>query len=248
MSKIISSDKVAEYNIQKFEFGSTQHKNTVKTSDAFSVFSKKEEVTIEEQKEDVKKDDEYKKLLEKVDALTSEVVSLQMKLENQEKEFEQRLIKEKDEAYNQGVKDTQTAQQDEIDNLKVQYISSITALQELELEIKEKLKAFEEELIETSIIIAKKVIKKEVEENSSKIAVSIARYLLNDIKDDIEVRLLVSPKDYEELLRENLKENIKIVSDNSVKEGGVILLSKEKNLDGTIESRFKKTLQLIKES
>jgi len=248
VSKIISSDKVAEYNIQKFEFGSTQHKNTVKTSDAFSVFSKKEEVTIEEQKEDVKKDDEYKKLLEKVDALTSEVVSLQMKLENQEKEFEQRLIKEKDEAYNQGVKDTQTAQQDEIDNLKVQYISSITALQELELEIKEKLKAFEEELIETSIIIAKKVIKKEVEENSSKIAVSIARYLLNDIKDDIEVRLLVSPKDYEELLRENLKENIKIVSDNSVKEGGVILLSKEKNLDGTIESRFKKTLQLIKES
>ena len=248
MSKIIPSDKAKEYKIEKFSFGTVSKKDEVeKLESGISVFAKKEKVSQAKELEKVP-DKDYEDLLKKIDALTEEVVSLQMQLEKQEKEHAQELIKVKDESYEQGVKDAQKAQQDEIENLKVQYISSVTALQELELEIKEKLNSFEEELIETSIIIATKVIKKEVEENSSKIAKSIANYLLDDIKEDTEVKLLVNPKDYDELLKDSLRENIKVVADNSVKEGGVIIFSKDKNLDGTIETRFKKTLQLIKES
>jgi len=251
VSKIISSDKVSEYKIEKFQFGNFTKSSEPTIKKDVSIFSKtssnKEENILEEEKSgEVDKD--YEALLKKIDALTEEVVSLQMKLEEQEQKHAQELQKVKDEAYAQGVKDAQASQQEELEELKVQYISSITALQEKEIEIKERLNSFEEELIETSIIIATKVIKKEVEENSSKIAKSIASYLLDDIKDDVEVKLLVNPKDYEELLKDNMKENIKIVADNSIKEGGVVLLSKDKNLDGTIETRFKKTLQLIKES
>ena len=39
-----------------------------------------------------------------------------------------------------------------------------------------------------------------------------------------------------------------VEADNSVAVGGVILLSRDKSLDGTIKSRSKKTLQLVKES
>jgi len=249
VSKIISSDKVDSYNIQKFHFGSLSKEKTQKVEDAISVFKSDDKEKPPKQttiKDDTDKN--YEELLQKIDTLTSEVVSLQMKLEEQEKEHQQELVKVKDEAYEKGVKDAQNSLQEELEEIKVQYISSVTALQELDIQIRDKIKTFEEELIETSIIIATKVIKKEVEENSSEIAKSIARFLLQDVKDDLEVKLLVSPKDYEELLKESLKENVKIVADNSIKEGGVVLLSKDKNLDGTIETRFKKTLQLIKES
>jgi flagellar assembly protein FliH len=250
VSKVISSDKVKDYKIEKFQFGNLKKTDVSKIIKPVSLFNpeKKENKIVEDNQECSPYKEEYENLLKKVDELTGNIVTLQMQLENEKKEFEQKLVQIKEEAYNQGVKDTQQAQQEELESLKVQYISSITNLQELEIQIKQKLSDFEEELIETSIIIASKVIKKEVEENSSKIAKSIARYLLDDIKDELEVKLLVNPKDYEELLKDNLKENIKIISNNSVTAGGVILLSKDKNLDGTIESRFKKTLQLIKES
>jgi len=251
VSKIISSDKVSEYKIEKFNFGKFSKKDTPSVQKGVSVFAKhtakSDDPSTAEDKSDEKLQ-EYEELLRKIDTLTDEVVSLQMKLEEEDKKHAQELQKVKDEAYQQGIKDAQDSLSQEIEDLKVQYISSITSLQELELQIKEKLKTFEEELIETSIIIATKVIKKEVEEHSSEIAKSIARYLLSDIEDDVEVKLSVNPKDYEELIKENLKENIKIVADSAIKEGGVILLSKDKNLDGTIETRFKKTLQLIKES
>jgi len=211
VSKIIPSDKAKEHKIEKFSFGTVSKKDEVeKLESGISIFAKKEKISQAKELEKTP-DKDYEDLLKKIDALTEEVVSLQMQLEKQEKEHAQELIKVKDESYEQGVKDAQKAQQDEIENLKVQYISSVTALQELELEIKEKLNSFEEELIETSIIIATKVIKKEVEENSSKIAKSIANYLLDDIKEDTEVKLLVNPKDYDELLKDSLRENIKVV-------------------------------------
>jgi flagellar biosynthesis/type III secretory pathway protein FliH len=250
VSKIISSDKIDSYKIEKFSFAGIEERDK-EIIDASSIFSEEKEVTPPPKTDDLKSVDnseEYIKLLEKVDKLSSEVVELQMKLEEQKKEYEKKIVEVKDEAYNNGMKDAQSSQQEEIENLKIQYISSITSLQELEIEIKKKLATFEEELIETSIIIATKVIKKEVEENSSDIAKSIVNYLLVDIKDELDVKLLVNPKDYEELSKESFTNNTKIVSDNSVKEGGVILLSKDRNIDGTIESRFKRTLQLIKES
>jgi len=249
VSKIIPSDKAKDYKIEKFSFASISKKEEQNIKNPIEIFKKKEQENIP--KTDVEQnnnDKDYEELLQKIDTLTSEVVSLQMQLEEQKKEHEQELLKVKEESYQEGMKDAQNSLSQEIEDLKVQYIASVTSLQEAELDIKNKLKTFEEELIETSIIIATKVIKKEVEEHSGEIAKSIAKYLLSDVKEDIEVKLLVNPKDYEELLKENLKENIKIVADNAVKEGGVVLLSKDKNLDGTIETRFKKTLQLIKES
>ena len=251
MGKIISSDKAAEYKIEKFEFGdafaSTKNDLTVK-----NIFSQSSTDDMIEKKNDdipiTKDNEEFENLLKKVDSLTSEVASLQMKIEEQKKEFEKQLLEEKEKSYHDGVRETTESLQSEVEDLKVQYISSVTNLQELELDIKDKLKQFEEELIETSIIIAQKVIKKEVEENSSKIAVSISKYLLSDIKESVQVKLLVNPLDFDELLNSNLKDNVKVMSDNSIKRGGVVIMTDKQNIDGTVETRYKKTLQLIKES
>jgi len=244
VSKIISSKNIKDYKIEKFSFNSHSDSKKADVSSFFSPEHKEEEKKPQEEKQS----SNCEELLLKVEELTSEIVSLQMDMEEQKKDFEKKLIKVKEESYKEGIQEATTNLQNEIEDLKVQYISSITNLQELEFEIKEKLSQFEEELIETSIIISSKVINKEVEENSSHIAKSIAKYLLNDIKDELEIKLLVNPVDYDEIIKENLKDGLKVISDKSIKRGGVVLLSKEKNLDGTIETRFKKTLQLIKES
>ena len=247
MGKIITKDSNHNYKIEKFVF--KQYKpEGAKKADLSSIFksSKSEEV---EKKESTSEDNsKTKELLSQIEELSSQVVNLQMQLEEKEKEHQKELIKVKDEAYEQGVKDTKEADENEIEELKIQYISSTTKLQELELAIKEKISKIEEELIETSIIIANKVIKKEVEENSSLVAKSIAKYLLSSLEDELDIKILVNPVDYEEVLNQEKREGITVIADSSIQRGGVVITSPTKNLDGTISTRFKKTLQLIKES
>jgi len=248
VGKIISTKKSHEYKIEKFVFKKFNSKRDEKKVDLTSIFAPKSETKVPNESGEELQNDKTKELLEKIDELSSQVVEYQMKLEEQKKEFERELIKAKDEGYKEGVKDIKKENENEIEELKLQYLSSITKLQELDLAISEKLSTIEEELIETSIIISKKVIKKEVEEDSASVAKSIASYLLSSLKDELDIKVLVNPLDYESLLDGKLKEGIEIVSDSSVERGGVVILSPKKNIDGTIATRFKKTLQLIKES
>ena len=247
MGKIISTDSSHNYKIEKFIF--KQYKDeSAKKVDLSSIFNQQNKEHQKEQLPQQNDDSKTKELLSKIEELSSQVVNLQMQLEEKEKEYQKELIKVKDEAYQNGVKDTKEANENEIEELKIQYLSSTTKLQELELAIKDKFSKIEEELIETSIIIANKVIKKEVEENSALVAKAITKYLLSTLKDKLNIKILVNPVDYEEVLNQEAKEGITVVADSSIQRGGVVILSPQKNLDGTISTRFKKTLQLIKES
>ncbi len=246
MSKIIHDSKSNQHNIEKFVFKQYKKENSKKV-DLSSIFNNKNNKESEEIK-NPKEENNNKELFQRIEELSSQVVNLQMQREEDKKLHQQELIKVKDESYTQGVKDTKEANESEIEALKIQYLSATTKLQELEIQIKQRLSEIEEELIETSIIIAQKVIKKEIEENSNLVAKSIVKYLVSSIKDELDVRVLVNPIDYEEVLNQGLNKNIKVISDNSIQRGGVVILSPKKNIDGTISTRFKKTLQLIKES
>ena len=247
MGKIITNSANHEYKIEKFVFKQFKDEKTKKV-DLSSIFNTSSDEKISSELPQQKDDSKTNELLSKVEELSSQVVNLQMQLEEKEKEHQKELIKVKDEAYQDGIKDAKEANESEIEELKIQYLSSTTKLQELELAIKEKIPKIEEELIETSIIIANKVIKKEVEENSSLVAKSITKYLLSSLEDELNIKILVNPVDYEEVLNQESKDGITVVSDSSIQRGGVVVLSPQKNLDGTISTRFKKTLQLIKES
>ncbi len=250
MGKIIPKEESSKYKIEKFVFKQFSQ-NKPKKVDLDSIFKKAKKDKQSIDKDLSKKDEDdtkkYKELLEKIDTLSSQVVELELKLQEEQKNHQKELLKVKDEAYKQGVKDAKEQNLEQLEELKLQYLSSATKLGELELAIKEKLDSFEEELIETSIIIAKKVIKKEVEEDSSLVAKSIVKYLMESLKEDLDIEILVNPKDYEEVLKD-MKKGIKVVSDSSIELGGAVLLSPKKNIDGTIKTRFEKILQLIKES
>jgi len=247
VGKIITKDLTHKYKIEKFVFKQYKPKSA-KKADLSSIFKPSKVEKHIEDKSEQQDDSKVKELLLKIEELSSQIVNLQMQLEEKEKEHQKELIKVKDEAYQKGIKDTKEANENEIEELKIQYLSSATKLGELELAIKDKFSKIEEELIETSIIIANKVIKKEVEENSALVAKSIAKYLLSSLKDELDIKILVNPVDYEEVLKQEAKEGITVVSDSSIQRGGVVIQSPKKNLDGTISTRFKKTLQLIKES
>ncbi len=210
-----------------------------------NIENKKEE--IEDESENESQINQNIELLTKIEELTNQVVSLEMELEEKDKEYEQKLKESEEIAFQKGVKETKETYENQIEELKMQYISSITNLQEISFAIDEKLKKLEEELIETSIIISKKVILKELEKSSSKIAYTIATHLLDEIKEDMDIKILVNPMDYQDIKREEFNKNVKIVPDKNISKGGVIILSPKKNIDGTIKTRLKKTLQLIKE-
>ena len=262
MGKIINQNEISKHNIEKFTFNVIESNDEIKEN----IFHLKEIDERVEEKKKVEKEiqkeaaisherdeeAEIKKknieLLTQIESLTNKVVSLEMQLEEQKNEYEIKLKEIEQRAFQKGIEEAKNNYENELEELKIQYISSITNLQEIGIEIDKILKKLEEELIETSIIIAKKVILKELEENSYKVAKSIALYLLEDIREDLEIKLLVNPIDYQILKDEKMGDNIKLIADSNIEKGGVVILSPKKNIDGTIKTRLKRTLQLIKDS
>ena len=104
-------------------------------------------------------------------------------------------------------------------------------------------------VIEEKLDIAKEVITKEVSEESAKVAASIAKELLKSMSGNLDVIIKVNPADFEFL--NNLakgKENIKIKSDDAIAKGGVVIISENGNIDGSIMSRYKLLKQSVIEN
>ena len=89
------------------------------------------------------------------------------------------------------------------------------------------------------------VIQKEISEDSKEIALNLAKALMDDIKDATKITIKVNPKDVK-YLKENLQ-NVEIVEDDAVKEGGVVILSDVGNIDAQILQRFKAIKEAILE-
>lgn len=189
-------------------------------------------------------------LLKKSDELSSNIIKLQMQIEKQEDEFNNRLKadveRESQEAYQKGYDKAKEELTNSLEEIKTKYLNSINILEQQEKSTDEYLKKIEMELSSTAVEIAKEVILKEVKIASSEIAISLSKNLLEELKDAKNIKLKVNPKDYESLKETYATiENIKVDSDVSITEGGVVILSDVGNLDGSLSVRLEKVKNLI---
>ncbi|KFL34139.1 MULTISPECIES: flagellar assembly protein FliH [unclassified Sulfurospirillum] len=192
-------------------------------------------------------------LLKKTDELTTNVVKLQIQIEKQEQDFNNRLneelTRERENAYAQGYQKAKEEFEEVTSEMKSRYLKSIGHLDTLYKSIEERLAKLETDMSVTAFEIAKEVIKKEVSVSSSKIAASLSKALLQEVKDAIKIELRVNPKDVEalkELYAED--EKIKVTSDDAITLGGVVILSDVGNLDGNLAMRLEKVKYLLQEN
>jgi len=181
------------------------------------------------------------------------VVKLQIQIEKQEQDFNNRLTeeltRERENAYSQGYQKAKDEFEEAASEMKTRYLKSIGHLDTLYKSIEERLGKVETDMSVTAFEIAKEVIKKEVSVSSSKIAASLSKALLQEVKDAIKIELRVNPKDLEalkELYAED--EKIKVTSDDAITLGGVVILSDVGNLDGNLTMRLEKVKYLLQEN
>ena len=250
MGDIINSEDSSNATIQKYQFGKLLLDESDESTFDINIFKEpqKEEEQIETSPAE-DKSEELNLLLEKVDILTSEIVTLQMELENQKKTQEEKLETEIKASFDagkeEGIKETSNTFQDENDELKSQLIRSITLLDEQKNNLNEMFKNIEEDLVESAILITKKVIKKELENDSAKVAKSIASALIESLKSMGDITIKVNTDDFKEISEHFNADSITIVADEAVSRGGVVLLSNSANIDGTIATRLDKAMELI---
>ncbi len=208
--------------------------------------------TPKKEQENPPQDSFVEKLLKKTDELSTNIIKLQMQIENQEAEFEKRLEEEilraQEEGQRIGEQTAQTKYQEALQSLQTQYFRSISLLEEECKNLNEFTQKNEEELSNVAIQIAKEVIAKEVEDHSSQIAKNLAASLLKDLQSDIQKQIKVNPKDYEELKNTfQSDELVQIKQDEAISQGGLIILSDSGNIEATISKRLEKFIQMMDE-
>ena len=250
MSDIINSEN-KKATITKYQFGKIELDGTQEEIISSNIF-KNEDIKTKDiitPEEEDKKDKNSGELLEKIDLLTSQIVDLQMELDKQSKEFQEKLETEKKVSYEkgneEGVQDTTQTFQTENEELKNQLIRSITLLDEKTDSIDKMFKNIEEDLVESAIVIATKIIKKEIDKDSAKIAKSIASALIERLKDSTNITIKVNIDDAKEISEHFNSDSINIIPDEAINHGGVIILSDETNIDATISTRLSKAIELI---
>lgn len=259
MRNIINTTKIQEHSVEPYKFkvlGGTQLSNEEKEAeyiqkDTTPIFKEENDTSS---KESSKIEDTTNKfveeLLKKTDELTSSMVKMQMQMEKQEIEFENRLKneieREAKSSFEKGYNQAKSEIEAGVNEIKNKYVTSIDNLEKEIEKSNQYFKKIEEELSLTALEIAKEVILKEISRSSSEIAISLSRELINDLKDGKKIEIKVNPKDFN-AIKEEYKdiEHITISADNAISEGGVIVLSDVGNLDGNIATRIQKVKSLI---
>lgn len=192
-------------------------------------------------------------LLKKTDELSSNVIKLQIQIERQEQDFNNRLneelTRERENAYNIGYQKAKEESELLVQEAKSRYLKSMTMLDALYKKMEEVFNKVESDMSATAFEIAKEVIQKEIKESSSKIAIALSRELIKEIKEATKIELRVNPKDLEDMKENYLKEaKITVTSDDSITLGGVVILSDIGNLDGNLAMRLEKVKYLIQDN
>ena len=189
-------------------------------------------------------------LLKKTDELSSNIIKLQMQIENQESEFAKRLEAEisraKEDGKNEGIAQTNAANEAKIKDLEAKFKASAAKLDEQYTKFDDFLKKSEEELGQTAIKIAKEVIEKEVSSASSQIAHHLANSLIKELSDVKNIEIRVNPEDSEYLKEQFSKnERVKVSADDAISKGGVVIISEGGNIDATMQTRLEKLKMLV---
>ena len=253
-TKIANEHKIEPYRFKVLGSGNSDYEEEV-ISEPMQTEKVDEEVIAKPNIETpVKQDEQQNKfieeLLKKSDELSSNIIKLQMQVEKQESEFQNRLNSELErEAKSSYEKGYQSAKEELLGGLeetKQKYFNSINILEEEAKKGNDFLKHIETELSQTAVEVAKEVILKEIKHTSSEIAAALSKNLMEELKDAKNIKLKVNPKDYDALKEiYSSIENIRVDSDTAITEGGVVILSDVGNLDGNISTRLEKVKNLI---
>ncbi|ELE3136986.1 flagellar assembly protein FliH, partial [Campylobacter coli] len=182
-------------------------------------------------------------LLKKTDEMSSNIIKLQMQIESQENEFNNRLNLElesaKEKFSKEGYEQARAEFEKELNDLRDKYLKSVSKLEEACVNLNAFIEKNEKELADTAIDIAKEVILKELENNSSKIAYALAKDLINELKGAGSIEIKVNSIDYN-YLKEHFSENshIKITLDDAISKGSVIILSDSGNIESNLNARL----------
>lgn len=189
-------------------------------------------------------------LLKKTDEMSSNIIKLQMQIESQENEFNNRLNSElenaKEKFAKEGYEKAREEFQKELSDFKDKYLKSIAKLDNACENLENFIEKNEKELADTAIDIAKEVILKELELNSSKIAYALAKDLIGELKGASAIELKVNAEDYE-YLKEQFDQNahIKISLDDAISKGSVVIISDTGNIESNLNSRLTKIKKMV---
>ncbi|EFP3375825.1 flagellar assembly protein FliH [Campylobacter jejuni] len=189
-------------------------------------------------------------LLKKIDEMSSNIIKLQMQIESQENEFNNRLNSElenaKEKFAKEGYEKAKEEFQKELSDFKDKYLKSIAKLDNACENLENFIEKNEKELADTAIDIAKEVILKELELNSSKIAYALAKDLIGELKGASVIELKVNAEDYE-YLKEQFDQNahIKISLDDAISKGSVVIISDAGNIESNLNSRLAKIKKMV---
>ncbi len=265
IKNIVNTDEFENHNVEKYRFKVLGGASNIGEQSAQESLVE-ENVKVKELEEQVElisntdievKSDEQsqfiEELLKRSDELSTNIIKLQMQIEKQDVNFEDRLQnelkRESESSYEKGYQKGKEELLNTVEDIKAKYLNSINILEAESKKGSEYLKKIESELSSTAIEIAKEVIAAEVKNSSSAIAIALAKKLIEELSDAKTIELKVNPKDFEAIKSENFEiENIKISSDLSITEGGVIVLSDAGNLDGNLSTRIGKVKNLIENS
>ncbi|MDE5816353.1 MAG: flagellar assembly protein FliH [Helicobacter sp.] len=192
------------------------------------------------------------RLLEKSDGLEKTLAAVQQKLDKQQEEMEKILREAKEESRQQGIKEGQelakTQMQEEINTQLQAFGDSIAQIGETSQKVEEQINNIEKDLSLIAIDIAKEIIAKEVSSESSEIALTLSKKLLESLKEATKILIKLNPQDYALLLKRfDGDGRIKLQADKAIARGGVVVISDSGNLDGTIMSRFENLKRSILE-
>lgn len=262
MDTLITTDHLANHNIDKYKFKVFSHsdkelaeKESSEGQDAVvrqEVFRNLDELKSSDEDEGPSsggnRDELVESLLKKTDEMSSNFIKLQMKLEDSEEECAKKLEDAKKEAYEKGLADAKEQFNTKLDNDKVtainQFSESVKKLEESANEYKTVLEGIKKELLEAALDIAREVIEVELTSNSSKVAITLAHELIKDLQTASKIKLKVNPNDHGAVSEKvGSLENIEIISDRAVSPGGVIAISDAGNIDAQILNRYERVKQ-----
>ena len=245
MSRIVNGGKVEKHIIKKYKFKSITEEDD-NTQDEFvkeTYHPSPQTPQIEEPQEVVEpvKNEVIEKLLQKIEELSNNIVSSQMQFEKQIAECNNKIEQEKQRAFEEGYQKGLTEAQSQISATieeKMKLLEeSIAKIDKINETFEDKILSVEKELVAVALDIAKEVIQKEISESSKEIAYSLANALMEEVKNASKIKLKVNPKDADYL--KGKFENVEIIPDSAVKEGGVVIISDVGNIDAEVLSRFK---------
>lgn len=162
-------------------------------------------------------------------------------------------------AYDNGFKDGQESTiaiyESEINHYKDRILSIESVIEHLKKSYQKEIKKFEEKLIDTAISISEYVIEKEIESDKN-IIINTVKRSLDELHDERVFQIQINPNDYQILSKmksklftnQSIANNVELINDSQIEEGGAILISSAGTIDAKISSQLLKIKEILKES